>query len=234
MSTKEKNNAATIIGGGGHRERLRERFLKVGIKGFHDYEIVELLLTYAIPRRDVKPLAKLLIARFKGLRGVLDATIDELKSVKGIGENCAIHICLIKEVCAEYLKEKTAAKAVVRGAKDVVDYLHLKLSGEKVEKFLAVYMNTKNEILDFEVLHEGTIDQTIVYPRKAIERAFKHNARSIIFVHNHPSGDPTPSARDRELTRELINAAKGVDIVVHDHIIIGKSGYVSGKDMGWF
>lgn len=233
MSTPEKN-IKDVGGGGGHRERLRERFLKVGLKGFHDYEVVELLLTYAIPRRDVKPLAKSLIARFKGLRGVLDATTDELRSVKGIGENCAIHICLIKEVCAEYLKEKTAAKGVVRGAKDVVDYLHLKLSGEKVEKFLAVYMNTKNEILDFEVLHEGTIDQTIVYPRKAIERAFKHNARSIIFVHNHPSGDPTPSKRDRELTRELISAARGVDIVVHDHIIIGKSGYVSGRDLGWF
>src|SRR3990170_3062151 len=177
----------------GHMERLRERFKKAGLAGFHDYEVLELILTYAIPRRDVKPLAKTLIERFKGLRGVLDASFEELYSVNGIGENAALLLKFMKEVSGEYLKERVMKKDVIRSPEDVLNYLNLTLSGEKVEKFLAIYLNSKNEILSVETLHEGTIDQTVVYPRKVIENAFRHNARSIIFVHNHPSGDPTPS-----------------------------------------
>jgi DNA repair protein RadC len=217
----------------GHRGRLRERFIKSGLEGFHDYEAVELLLTYAIPRRDVKPLAKILIQRFKGLRGVFDATLEELSTVKGVGENAAVLIKLLKEAAGAYLKEGVMKKDVVRSAKDVVDYLNLTLSGEKVEKFLALYLNSKNEILGVETLHEGSIDRTFVYPRKAIENAFKHNARSVIFVHNHPSGDPTPSEVDRKLTKELEAAASALDIIVHDHIIIGEKTHFSGKERGW-
>jgi len=217
----------------GHRERLRERFKKAGLAGFHDYEVLELILTYAIPRRDVKPLAKTLIERFKGLRGVLDASFEELHSVNGIGENAALLLKFMKEVSGEYLKERVMKKDVIRSPEDVLNYLNLTLSGEKVEKFLAIYLNSKNEILSVETLHEGTIDQTVVYPRKVIENAFRHNARSIIFVHNHPSGDPTPSVKDRELTKELHKAASAVDIIVHDHIIIGKNGHFSARDGGW-
>ncbi len=218
----------------GHRKRLREKFKNSGLSGFHDYEAVELLLTFAVPRRDVKPLAKRLIKKFSGLRGVFDASIDELQTVSGIGENAAVLIKLMKEVAAEYLRERSMKKDVIRSSEDVIKYLTLKLSGEKTEKFLALYLNTKNEVLSVDTIHEGTIDQTFVYPRKIIEKAFSHNARSIILVHNHPSGDPTPSRNDHKLTREIVNAAKTVDLIIHDHIIVGKDKYVSGRDLGWF
>lgn len=217
----------------GHRGRLRDRFLKSGLEGFHDYEVVELLLTYAIPRRDVKPLAKRIVKEFGGLRGVLDATTEELMAVRGVGEHSSVLISLVKEMAGAYLKERIEKKHVVGSAKDLLNYLNLTLSGEKVEKFLAVYLNSKNEILGVETLHEGTINQTVVYPRKVIEKAFKHNARSIIFVHNHPSGDPTPSKTDRLLTDKLVEAARTVDIKVHDHIIIGKTKHTSLRDLGW-
>lgn len=217
----------------GHRKRLRDRFLKSGLQGFHDYETVELLLTYAIPRRDVKPLAKKLIERFGGLKGVFDAASIELASIEGVGKNASILVNLIKAVSVEYLKERALKKDVIRSSKDVLDYLKVTLSGEKLEKFLAVYLNAKNEILSIETLQEGTIDQTAVYPRKAMERALRHNAKSVIFVHNHPSGDATPSKSDRELTRNLKAAAKTMDIIVHDHIIIGRNTHVSCKELGW-
>ncbi|MDH4226340.1 MAG: DNA repair protein RadC [Deltaproteobacteria bacterium] len=224
---KEEHPAA------GHRQRLKEKFVKAGAEAFHDYELIELLLTYAIPRRDVKPASKELIRTFKGIRGVFDASIDELKAVKGVGENAAVLFKLIKDTIGVYLLERAKSVDVVRSAADLVKYLDSVLSGERVEKFLAVYLNSKNEILAVETLHEGTIDQTVVYPRKAIEGAFRHNARSVIFVHNHPSGDPTPSVRDKDLTKNLLSAAESVDIIVHDHIIIGKKGFVSGRELGW-
>ncbi len=217
----------------GHRERLRERFRKAGVEGFHDYEVLELLLTYALPRRDVKPLSKMLIQRFGGLRGVFDADFDELCSVPGVGDYTATLIKLLKETASCYLKERMLGKDVIRSPRDVIDYLNLSLSGEKVEKFLAIYLNSRNEVLGVEVLHEGTLHQTVVYPRKVIERAFKHNARSVIFVHNHPSGDPAPSKNDRELTDELRRAARAVDIIVHDHLIIGRNSHFSAREMGW-
>ncbi|MEE9613454.1 MAG: DNA repair protein RadC [Thermodesulfobacteriota bacterium] len=227
MTDNENPNA-------GHRERLKERFRKAGLDGFHDYEAVELVLSFAIPRRDVKPAAKALIKKFKGLRGVFDAPVEELKEVKGVGENAALLLKLLKEVAGEYLKERIIGRDVVRSPAEVIEFLNLKLSGERVEKFIAVYLNSKNEVLAVDTLHEGTIDQTLVYPRKAIENAFKHNARSVIFVHNHPSGDPKPSQRDRKLTMDLESAARAVDIIVHDHIIIGRDSHVSGRDLGWF
>lgn len=217
----------------GHRRRLRDKFLKAGLAGLHDYEVVELLLTYAIPRMDVKPLAKRLIKRFKGLRGIFDASIEELKEVPGVGTHSAALIRLAKDLGEAYLEERVIGGDILSSPKDVVDFLTLKLSGERVEKFLAIFLNSKNEVLAIETINEGTINQTAVYPRKVIERALRHNARSIIFVHNHPSGDSTPSAADIKLTRELERAAKTMDILVHDHIIIGKKGHHSLRDSGW-
>jgi DNA repair protein RadC len=217
----------------GHRQRLRDKFLKAGLSGLHDYEAVELLLTYAIPRRDVKPLAKRLIEKFKGLRGILDASPEELLKTPGVGAHSAALLRLAKDLGEAYLEERVVTGDILSSPKDVIDFLTLKLSGERVEKFLAIFLNSKNEVLAIETINEGTLNQTAVYPRKVIEHALRHNARSIIFVHNHPSGDATPSKTDILLTKELEQAAKTVDILVHDHIIIGRKGHHSLRDSGW-
>ena len=217
----------------GHRKRLRERFKKVGLKGFHEYEFIELLLTYAIPQRDVKPLAKELIQRFDGLKGIFDASVEELTSVTGIGERTALLIKLLKEGATLYLKTRIKSKEVLSSPLDVFNFCQHALSGEKNEKFMVIYLTAKNEVIEVETLEEGTINQTAVYPRKVIEEALRHNAAALIFVHNHPSGDPTPSQTDRLLTEDLEKAASTIDIAIHDHIIIGKNSHFSGRENGW-
>lgn len=216
------------------RKRLRERFLHGSADDLHATEILELVLAYASPRCDAESTAKTLVRRFKGIRGVFDASIDELKSIDGITGNGAVLIKLLKEVAGEYLKERMMGKDVIGCPEDVLDYLNLTLSGERVEKFLAIYLNSNNEVLAIEVLHEGTINQTVVYPRKAIELAFRHDAHSVIFIHNHPSGDSTPSGVDRQLAKVLDRAAGAVDLLVHDHLIIGRNSHFSARENGWF
>lgn len=218
----------------GHRKRLRKRFLKNGIAGFHDYEIVELLLTYAIPRGDLKPLAKALLKRFGGLRGLFAASLPDLKEVSGVGDNAAILIRLFKEGADAYLKERIRGKAVLSSLGDVLEYFRHELAGEKVEKFLVVYLNAKNRVIDVETLHEGTVDQAAVYPRCVIEGAIRNGASALIFVHNHPSGDPSPSPEDRAITERLSRASESVDISVHDHVIIGADSHFSARNEGWF
>jgi len=215
------------------RKRLQERFLRGALDDFHSSEILEFLLAYASPRADVKARVTSLVNRFGDIRGVFDASIDELCAA-GMNENAAILIKLVKDVAGEYLKERMTGKDVIGCPADLLDYLNLTLSGERVEKFLAIYLNSNNEALAIEVLHEGTINQTVVYPRKAIELAFRHNAHSVIFVHNHPSGDATPSGVDRKLAGVLDRAAEAVDLVVHDHIIIGRDTHFSARENGWF
>ncbi|GMR05025.1 MAG: DNA repair protein RadC [Thermodesulfobacteriota bacterium] len=216
-----------------YKDRLRERFKNNSLNGFNNHEIIEFILTFAMPRSDVRAVAKKLVRKFKSIRGVLDAAPDELGAVEGVGENAVILIKLLKEVGALYLKERIMGKDVLRSKKDVLDYLNLYLSGERVEKFLSIYLNSKNEVLAIETLHEGTINQTVVYPRKVIERAFKHNAHSVIFVHNHPSGDPSPSNVDWQLTGVLDRATRAVDLIIHDHIIIGRDKHFSARESGW-
>ena len=218
----------------GHRRRLRERYRKSGLNGFHDYEFIELLLTYAIPQRDVKPIAKELILRFGGIRGIFDASLEELTSIKGIGERTALLIKLLKEGSTLYLKDRVKGNEILSSPQHVLDFCHHTLSGEKNEKFMVIYLTTKNELIDTEILEVGTINQTAVYPRKVVEGALKQNASALIFVHNHPSGDPAPSQTDRKLTEALVKAALTIDVTVHDHIIIGKNTHFSGREGGWF
>lgn len=196
-------------------------------------EMLEQLLSYAVKEKDLADVSSGLMKRFKGLRGVLDASHEELKDSGWIGDNGAVFLKFVKEAAGVYLKEKMMGKDALRNMKCVLDYLSLTLSGERIEKFLAIYLNSKNEVLSVDVLHEGTINQTVVYPRKAIERAFRHKASGVIFVHNHPSGDPTPSAMDRQLARTLDSAAAAVDLSVLDHIVIGKNRHFSARESGW-
>jgi len=213
-----------------HRKRLREKFLKAGAEGFHDYELLELLLTFAIPRVDVKPAAKALMKRFGTLNAVLDATQSELQSVSGMGPASAVLIRLVKELFSAYLAERMEGKDVLSSPLAVVDFARVKLAGLPHEAFMVIYLNVKNRVIDHEVLQEGTVDRAIVYPREIIKAALTHKATGLLLSHNHPSGDPEPSQEDKHLTRSVIEAARTVEIKVLDHIIVGKNGYFSFQE----
>jgi DNA repair protein RadC len=211
----------------GHRRRLRERFIKGGLDGFHDYELVELLLSLGTPRRDCKPLARAALEKFKTLRGVLEASPEELQEIKGIGPHSAFGIKLVQEVARRFLKEKIIDKPVYTSAREVFDYLYHSMRGLKKETFKVIYLNSQNQIIDTADLFAGTVNISVIHPREVIEAALKHNAVSLIFVHNHPSGNPTPSQNDKTVTRELVSAGSIMQIKVLDHIIIGDNTYFS-------
>jgi DNA repair protein RadC len=210
-----------------HRKRLRERFRKTGADGMHDYELLELLLTFSIPRRDVKPVAKKLISEFGGLSGVLDADQKKLEELQGVGSMSAALIRLVKELYNTYLAENMKRGDVLSSPETVLKFVRVRLSGMTNEAFMVIYMNVKNEVLDYSILHEGTIDNVAVYPRRIIESALSRHASGVILVHNHPSGNPMPSREDKALTRDIADAAITLDIRVLDHIIVGKDGYFS-------
>ena len=211
----------------GHRKRLRERFLKSGLSGFHDYEIIELLLTLGSPRRDCKPQAKEAIKRFKTLRGVMTASPEELQEIDGIGSHSAFGIKLVQEVANRFLKERLIDKPVFRSSQEIFDYLYHSMRDLKKEVFKVIYLNSQNQIIDVGDLSRGTVNTSVVFPREVMEGALRHNAASLIFAHNHPSGNPQPSQDDREVTRDLIYAASIMQIKVLDHIIIGDNTYFS-------
>lgn len=210
-----------------HRKRLRERFQRSGAEGFHDYELLELLLTYAIPRKDIKPTAKELIKRFKGLSGVLDATQKDLEKIHGMGPISGTLVRLVKEVCGAYLGERMKERDLLSSPQAVVNFARMKLSGLPHEAFMVIYLNTKNEVLKYEIVHEGTVDRAVVYPRRIIEGALSHHASGLVLVHNHPSGHHKPSDEDKHLTRSITEAARTMDLRILDHIVVGKDGYFS-------
>jgi DNA repair protein RadC len=211
----------------GHRKRLREKFLKFGLAGFHDYEIVELLLSLGTPRKDCKIPAKEAIKRFQTLRGVMEASAGDLQQIEGIGAHSAFGIKLVQEVANEYLKAKILEKPFYKSSQEVFDYLYHSMRGLKKEVFKVIYLNSQNQIIDTADLSQGTINSSAVSPREIIEGAIRNNAPSIIFVHNHPSGNPQPSDSDKSLTRELVYAGRIIHIRVLDHIIIGNDMYFS-------
>jgi len=215
-----------------HRQRIKQKFKKTGFDGFQDYEALELLLTYAIPRRDVKPLAKELIARFKDFQGVLDAPFEDLAAFPGLGEHSALLLKLSKKCSELYLKKKALRGKRVCSSPELINYCRMSMGGLKDEQFRVVFLNTQNEIIEIEIVQEGTIDQSVVYPRKVMERALYHKAAALIFVHNHPGGNTRPSYADKEITKTLVDAAKSMDIEVYDHLIIGRDTFFSFMDSG--
>ncbi len=216
----------------GHRQRLREKFLRGGLAGFLDYEIVELLLTLGTPRRDCRGPAKQALREMKTLRGVLEASDEDLKQVRGIGPRNILGIRLIQEVSRRYLKDKMLAKPFCHSSREVFDYLYHSLRDLRKEQFKVIFLDIKNQILEEKTLFEGTVDSSAVYPREVVKDALRYNATSLIFVHNHPSGDPEPSVCDKELTRDLVFAALLMQLKVLDHIIIGNNCYFSFADSG--
>jgi DNA repair protein RadC len=211
----------------GHRKRLRDKFLKSGLAAFHDYEIVELLLSLGTPRRDCKVSAKEAIKRFRTLRGVLEAPAEELQQIAGIGAASAFGIKLVQEVAREFLKARILEKPFYRSSQEVYDYLYHAMRDLKKETFKVIYLNSQNQILDTVDLSEGTVNSSSVSPREVIEGAIKSHGTALIFVHNHPSGNPEPSTNDKSLTRELVYAGKIMRLRVLDHIVIGDNRYFS-------
>jgi DNA repair protein RadC len=215
-----------------HRQRLKKKFSESGVDAFHDYEVLELLLSYAIHRKDVKPLAKELISRFGSLKGIIDAEKDSLEKVKGIGAHTAILIKLIKETGIIYLKEKAKEKAQITCTSELLDYCKTYMGGLKDEKFCVIYLDAQNRMTDIETIQEGIVNQAVVYPRKVLENALKKKASAVILVHNHPSGHVKPSDADIRLTKTIQETARLLDIIVHDHVIIGENRFFSFREEG--
>ncbi|MFZ0050757.1 MAG: DNA repair protein RadC [Desulfobaccales bacterium] len=211
----------------GHRQRLRNRFLQGGSRALQDYELLELLLTFAIPYSDVKPLAKQLIQHFGSFTRVLDATPEALMEVQGVRDYSATLIRLVKACAEYYLKEEVLERPRISSLSALVDYCRTAMGGLPDEQFRVIFLNSQNEIIAEEIVQEGTVNQTVVYPRKVLELALKHKASGLILVHNHPSGSLTPSAADLELTRSLVKASRSLNLTVHDHLIISRQGHLS-------
>lgn len=215
-----------------HRRRLKDAFLAGGLSGFHDYEVLELLITYAIHRKDVKPLAKQLLSQFSSFRNVLDAPVQDIMRIGGIGEHAALLLKLCKAVAEYYLQETAKLSDPIASPADLVRYCRAAMAGCTDEQFRVVYLDAKNRIVADELLFSGTVNQTAVYPRKVMERALHHKAVCIICVHNHPSGSPEPSGQDRQLTTALGQAAATLGITLHDHIIVARHGFFSFHENG--
>lgn len=211
----------------GHRKRLRDKFLGGGLTGFHDYEIVELLLSLGTPRRDCKPQAKEAIRRFKTLRGVLEASPDELQAIDGIGPHSVFGIKLVQEVARAYLRERIIDQPVYKSSLEIFQYLYHSMRDLKKEVFKVIFLNSQNQIMETCDLFQGTVNSSAVSRREVLESALKHGAASLIFVHNHPSGNPEPSLSDKELTKDLVWAGCLMQVKVLDHIIIGDNRYYS-------
>ncbi len=216
----------------GHRRRLREKFLTAGLKGFHDYEVLELLLTLGTPRKDCKPAAKAALERFGTLAAVLEASPRELCEVDGIGPHNLFGIKLIPAVCERFLENRLRSEPIVHNSQALFDYLHQSMQDKKREQFKVLFLDAKNRVLAIKTLFEGTLTSSSVYPREVVRAALDHHAAALIFAHNHPSGDPRPSPEDTALTRKLIMACRTVDLTVHEHIIVGRGDYFSYADSG--
>ncbi len=216
----------------GHRDRLRERFLTGGADALPDYELLELTLFMAIPRRDVKPLAKELIAQFGNLAGVLNAPISELEKINGLSDNTITALKVIQASAFRMLKQDVIKKPILNSWARLMDYCAATMAHEKKEHFRILFLNKKNELIADEIQQSGTVDHTPVYPREIMKRALELSATAIILCHNHPSGDPTPSRMDIEMTQAIIAAGEPFDIKIHDHIIVSKNGTASFRNLG--
>ena len=218
----------------GHRKRLRERFVKNGLAGFAEHEVIELLLTLAIPRADVKQPAKALLERFGSLRGIMDAPLVELRSVAGIGDVAATALHLIREAAALYLQEESEGGHVLRQAEKLSDFWRMRIGALKHEVFAVAYLDSGYRLLrdGVETLQEGTIDRAAVYPRRVVEAALKRQAAALVLAHNHPNGNVQPSEQDKVLTRAIVLAGETIGLRVVDHLVVSPDETFSFKQAG--
>lgn len=216
----------------GHREGLRQRFFDAGPEALKDYEMLELLLFRAIPRRDVKALAKALLDQFGGFAGVLGAPLERLAEVKGMGPASARELKIVHAAALHMRWQALKGRQVVSSWQALLDYCREAMGEERREQFRVLYLDRKNGLIADEVQQRGTVDHTPVYPREVMRRALELGASAIILAHNHPSGDPTPSRGDIDMTREVVAAARPLNITVHDHIVVGREEVQSFKALG--
>ena len=215
----------------GHRERLRQRFRGAGPDALPDYELLELILFRAAPRRDTKPLAKALIARFGTFAEALNAPEELLREVPGIGEAAITELKLVRAAALRLMRGEVLERPVLSSWAQVLDYCRASMGFASKEQFRILFLDKRNQIIADEVQQTGTVDHTPVYVREVVKRALELSATAIVLVHNHPSGDPTPSRADIEMTRQIVAAAKPLGVLVHDHIIVGKDGHASLKGL---
>ena len=216
----------------GHRQRLKDRFLNSGSDALHDYELLELLLFMAIPRRDVKGLAKTLLSHFGSLVEVMSAAPSELTKINGVSDNTAAAIKTVSAIAERMMKQELMQKPVLNNWTRLMDYCQMTMAHEKKEHFRILFLNKKNELIADEVQGSGTVDHTPAYPREIMKRSLELGATALILMHNHPSGDHKPSQADIDMTDEIIAAAEPFDITIHDHIVISRNGYTSFRNEG--
>lgn len=214
----------------GHRKRIKEKYEKSGMAGWLDYEVLELALSYAIPRKDTKPVAKDLLARFKSLNAVLDADIKELENIKGISKHSALFLRFLKDISVLYMEKGIHGRDLLSSPQIVFNYLKVAIKGLADEEFRMLFLDSRNQLIAMEALKAGTVNRSVVFPRKVVERALYHHAVGVIIAHNHPAGTSEPSVEDQEVTRAIREALKTVDIKLLDHIIIGGNEYFSFKE----
>lgn len=233
--TSRSNNTSPKPDYLGHRERLRKKLLECGDNidiVFADYELLELLLTIAIPRRDVKPLAKDLIKRFGSFAGVINASPTELFSISGIGETTVATIKIVRAAINNTLKHTVKESSIISNWKELVNYCQANIGCKQTEEFHVLYLNTKCQLIKDETHSSGTIDSSSVYPREILKHVLELGASSIIVVHNHPTGDTSPSNADINITKKIRDALGTIDVPLHDHIIVGKGNVFSFKSFG--
>ena len=216
----------------GHRERLRRRFREAGPDSLPDYELLELILFRAAPRRDTKPLAKALIARFGTFAEAMNAPEELLREVPGIGEAAITELRLVRAAALRLVRGEVLERPVLSSWAQVLDYCRASMGFASKEQFRILFLDKRNQIIADEVQQTGTVDHTPVYVREVVKRALELSATAIVLVHNHPSGDPTPSRADIEMTKQIVAAAKPLGVLVHDHIIDGKQGHASFRGLG--
>lgn len=225
----------------GHRERLRQRARTAGLHHLPDYELLELFLFRSQPQGDVKPLAKALLDRFGSLAAVLAASVEDLMTVrapdirgrmKGVGVETALDLAALHEAARRVTREEAARRPVISSWTALVAYVRLSLQHEPREQFRVLFLDNRNQLLLDEVQNRGTVDHAPVYPREVVRRALELSAKNLIIVHNHPSGDPTPSRADIDMTRQVVEAAQALAITVHDHLIVGRQGVASFRQLG--
>jgi DNA repair protein RadC len=216
----------------GHRLRLKERFVNGGPEALPDYELLELVLFSAIPRRDTKPMAKQLLKTFNdSFAEVISASPERLKQVKGVGDSAVLQLKLVRAAALRLMQAQIKEREVFTSWNAVVDYCRSKIGFEATEQFHILFLDKKNRLIADEPQQRGTVDHTPVYPREVVKRALELSATAIILVHNHPSGDPTPSQADVDMTRQIVAAARPLGITIHDHLIVGRNRHASLKGL---